>query len=72
MKSYYHLFWYLLMYSCARLSLLFLGFLHVSLYQQGDWSLLGHVEVSEPTPVWNTLSICPTGLTDNKTTEEKL
>ena len=72
MKSYYHLFWYLLMYSCARLSLLFLGFLHVSLYQQGDWSLLGHVEVSEPTPIWNTLSICPTGLTDNKTTEEKL
>ena len=72
MKSYYHLFWYLLMYSCARLSLLFLGFLHVSLYQQGEWSLLGHVEVSEPTPVWNTLSICPTGLTDNKTTEEKL
>ena len=72
MKSYYHLFWYLLMYSFARLSLLFLGFLHVSLYQQGDWSLLGHAEVSEPTPVWNTLSICPTGLTDNKTTEEKL
>ena len=72
MKSYYHLFWYLLMYSCARLSLLFLGFLHVSLYQQGDWSLLGHAEVSEPTPVWNTLSICPTGLTDNKTTEERL
>ena len=72
MKSYYHLFWYLLMSSCARLSLLFLGFLHVSLYQQGDWSLLGHAEVSEPTPVWNTLSICPTGLTDNKTTEERL
>ena len=72
MKSYYHLFWYLLMYSCARLFPLFLGFLHVSLYQQGDWSLLGHAEVSEPTPVWNTLSICPTGLTDNKTTEEKL
>ena len=72
MKSYYHLFWYLLMYSCARLFPLFLGFLHVSLYQQGDWSLLGHAEVSEPTPVWNTLSICPTGLTDNKTTEERL
>ena len=64
--------WYLLMYSCARLFPLFLGFLHVSLYQQGDWSLLGHAEVSEPTPVWNTLSICPTGLTDNKTTEERL
>ena len=60
------------MYSCARLSLSFLGFLHVSLYQKGKSSLLGHVEVSEPTPVWNTLSICPTGLTINKTTEERL
>ena len=49
-----------------------LGFLHVSLYQKGKSSLLGHVEVSEPTPVWNTLSICPTGLTINKTTEERL
>ena len=60
------------MYSCARLSLSFLGFLHVFLYQKGKSSLLGHVEVSEPTPVWNTLSICPTGLTINKTTEERL
>ena len=60
------------MYSCAKLSLLFLGFLHVSLYQQEDSSLLGHVHVSEPKPVWNTLNICPTGLTNDKTTEEKL
>ena len=30
------------------------------------------MEVSEPTPVWKTLSICPTGLTNNKTTEERL
>ena len=60
------------MYSCARLSLLFLGFLHVSLYQQDDSSLLGHVHVSEPKPVWNTLNICPTGLTNDKTTGEKL
>ena len=60
------------MYSCARLSLLFLGFLLVSLYQQGDSSLLGHVDLSEPTPVWNTLSICPTGLTNDQNTGEKL
>ena len=59
------------MYSCARLSLLFLGFLHISLYHQGESSLLGYVEVSEPTPVWNTISICPTVLTNNKTTEER-
>ena len=72
MKSYYHLFWYLLMYSCARLSLLFLGFLLVSLYQQVDSSLLGHVDLSEPTPIWNTLSICPTGLTNDQNTGEKL
>ena len=60
------------MYSCARLSLLFLGFLLVSLYQQDDSSLLGHVDLSEPTPVWNTLSICPTGLTNDQNTGEKL
>ena len=60
------------MYSCARLSLLFLGFLHISLYHQGESSLLGYVEVSEPTPVWNTISICPTVLTNNKTTDERL
>ena len=60
------------MYSCARLSLLFLGFLHVSLYQQDDSSQLGHVDVSEPKPNWNTLNICPTGLTNDKTTREKL
>ena len=59
------------MYSCARLPLLFLGFLHISLYRQGESSLLGYVEVSEPTPVWNTISICPTVLTNNKTTEER-
>ena len=61
-----------MMHSCARLSPLFLGFLHVSLYQQVDSSLLGHVDLSEPTPVWNTLSICPTGLTNDRTTEKKL
>ena len=60
------------MYSCARLSLLFLGFLLVSLYQQVDSSLLGHVDLSEPTPLWNTLSICPTGLTNDQNTREKL
>ena len=60
------------MYSCARLSLLFLGFLFVSLYQQVDSSLLGNVDLSEPTPLWNTLSICPTGLTNYETTGEKL
>ena len=60
------------MYSCARLSLLFLGFLLVSLYQQVDSSLLGHVDLSEPTPIWNTLSICPTGLTNDQNTGEKL
>ena len=60
------------MYSCARLSLLFLGFLLVSLYQQVDSSLLGHVDLSEPTPLWNTLHICPTGLTNDQNTREKL
>ena len=72
MKSYYHLFWYLLMYSCARLSPLFLGFLHVSLYQQVDSSLLGHVNLSASTPVWKTLSICPTGSTKKRTWEKML
>ena len=61
-----------MMYSCARLSLLFLGFLHVSLYQQVDSSLLGHVNLLEPTPVWNTLSICPTRSTNDQNTGEKL
>ena len=60
------------MYSCARLSLLFLGFLHVSLYQRGDSSLLGYMDLSEPTPLWNTLNICPTSLTNNETTGKKL
>ena len=59
------------MYSCTRLSFLFLGFLLVSLYQQVDSSLLGRVDLSEPTPLWNTLSICPTDLTNSKTTVEK-
>ena len=60
------------MYSCTRLSFLFLGFLLVSLYQQAESSLtVGHVDLSEPTPLWNTLSICPTGLTNSKTTVEK-
>ena len=58
------------MYSCARLSLLFLGFLHASLYQQVDSSPPDHVNLSEPTPVWNTLIICPTVLTNAKTTWE--
>ena len=56
------------MYSCARLSLLFLGSLLVSLYQQVESSPLSHVDLSEPKPVWNTLSICPTGLTNDETT----
>ena len=56
------------MYSCARLSLLFLGSLLVSLYQQVESSPLRHVDLSEPKPVWNTLSICPTGLTNDETT----
>ena len=61
-----------MIHSCARLSLLFLGFLLVSLYQRGDSSPLGHVDLSKPTPVWNTLSICPTTLTYNQNTGEKL
>ena len=61
-----------MMYSCVRLSLSFLGFLHVSLYQQVDSSLLGHVNLLEPTPVWNTLSICPTRSTNDQNTGEKL
>ena len=61
-----------MMYSCTRLSLLFLGFLHVSMYQQVDSSLLGHVDLSEQTPLWNTLSICPTGLTNDQNTGKKL
>ena len=60
------------MFSCARLSLLFLGFLLVSLYQQGDSSLLGHVDLSEPTSVLSTLSICPTDLTNHQNSGEKL
>ena len=60
------------MYSRARLSLLFLGFLLVSLYQQVEPSLLGHVQLSEPKPVWNTLSVFPTGLTNDKTKGKKL
>ena len=60
------------MCSCARLFLLFLGLLLVSLYQQVDLSLLGHVDISEPTLVWNTLGICPTGLSNDKTTGDKL
>ena len=61
-----------MMYSCVRLSLSFLGFLHVSLYQQVDSSLLGHVNLLEPTPVRNTLSICPTRSTNDQNTGEKL
>ena len=60
------------MYSCARLSLLFSGSLLVSLYQQVDSSLLGRVDVSEPTSVWNTLNICPTGFTSKQNRGEKL
>ena len=60
------------MYSCARFSLLFLGFLLVSMYQRVDSSLLGHVDLSEPTPLWNTLSFCPTGLTNDQNTGKKL
>ena len=61
-----------MIYSCARLSLLFKGFLLVSLYQRGDSSLLGHVDLSKPTPVWNTLNICPPTLTYNQNRGEKL
>ena len=61
-----------MMYSCVRLSLSFLGFLHVSLYQQVDSSLLGHVNLSASTPVWKTLSICPTGSTKKRTWEKLL
>ena len=61
-----------MMYSCARLSPLFLGFLHVSLYQQVDSSLLGHVDLSESTPVWKTLSICPTRSTNDQNTGKKM
>ena len=44
----------------------------VSLYQRGDSSLLGHVDLSKPTPVWNTLNICPPTLTYNQNRGEKL
>ena len=44
----------------------------VSLYQRGDSSLLGHVDLSKPTPVWNTLNIYPTTLTNSEITGEKL
>ena len=40
------------------------------MYQRGDSFLLGHIKLSEPKPVWNTISICPTGLTNDKTTWE--
>ena len=42
------------------------------MYKQGDLSPLGRVDLSEPKPVWNTLSICATGLTNVKTTRKKL
>ena len=44
----------------------------VSLYQQVDSYLLGHVDLSKPKPVWNTLSIFPTGLTNDETTGKML
>ena len=42
------------------------------MYQQVDSSLLGHVDLSEPTLLWKTLSICPTGLTNDQNTGKKL
>ena len=60
------------MYSCPRLPLLFLGFLLVSLYQQVESSLVGQVDLSEPTSVWNTINICPTGFSNNQKTGKKL
>ncbi|PFX32457.1 SID1 transmembrane family member 1 [Stylophora pistillata] len=42
------------------------GFLQASVYQKGISSPLGHLDFSEPTPVWRTLNICPTGLTNEK------
>lgn len=37
-----------------------LGFLNIFVYEgEGSSSLLGHVEVSQPKPVWNSLTICP-------------
>ena len=62
----------MLIYSYVKLSLLFLGFLHVSLKQQVDSSILGNVHLPVSTPTWNTWNICPTGLTNNQNTEEKL
>ncbi|KAJ7388700.1 hypothetical protein OS493_036139 [Desmophyllum pertusum] len=35
------------------------GFLHIFLYEGGGSALLGHVDVSEPAHVWNTLALCP-------------
>ena len=46
--------------------------MHVFLYHADGSSLLGHLNVSEPSTVWNTLNICPTGLTNNVTTGKKL
>ena len=62
----------MLIYSYVKLSLLFLGFLHVSLKQQVDSSILGNVHLPVSTPTWNTWNICPTGLTNNQNTEENL
>ena len=44
----------------------------MSLYQQGEWSPLAYVDLTEPKLVWKTLSICPAGLTNDKTTEKLL
>ena len=46
--------------------------MHIFLYHADGSSLLGHLNVSEPSTVWNTLNICPTGLTNNVTTGKKL
>ena len=46
--------------------------MHVFLYHADGSSLLGHLNVSESSTVWNTLNICPTGLTNNVTTGKKL
>lgn len=37
------------------------GFLHVFLYEAGRSSLLGHLEVSQTTPFWETLNLCSSG-----------
>ena len=41
------------------------------MYEAGGSSLLGHLDVSQPAPVWNTLNLCPSGSTNGQSSVEK-